>query len=142
MKKNLYSAFRKCHDFAQTNPERYLIFLKEHFTKTTPIFYSIVSKKKIDTLDGIMYAVELIEDIENPSYDAIAKCIINAESVFLWNDHCWGVAVDKAGKQIARKHVAAGDITTTPRGFEFNTQKKSRNKHVFLLFQIGLDPVE
>lgn len=133
MKKTLCPAFRKRHDFAQTNPERYLIFLKEHFTKTTPTFYSVSSKKKVDTKDGIMYAVDLVEDIENPSYDAIAKCIINGESVFLWNDHCWGVAVDKNGNEIARSIVELPG---------FNTQKKSRNKHTALLFQIGLDPVE
>jgi hypothetical protein len=131
-------AFRKTYDFAPQNPERYLIFLKEYFTRTSPTFYSVICQEQVDTIDGIMFALELAKDIENPDYDTIAECIINGETIYLWQDHCWGVGVDKNGEEVRsafqsrRRRDWAKAITCKP----------VSSKQTILLFQIGIDPVE
>ncbi len=130
-------AFKKRFDFASTNPERYLIFLKEHFTKTKPRFKSVLSKTRVDTVDGVMFAVDIVDDIENPNLDTIAECVVNGETIFLWNDHCWAVAVDKDEKEIIScryfgEFILTGDANN----------KIVMEKTTVLLFQIGLDPVE
>jgi len=130
-------AFRKRYDFTPHNPEKYLIFLKEHFTKTKPHFLSVVAKQRVQTTDGEMYAVDVADDIENPTFETIAECVINGEHIFLWNDHCWGVAVDKDGKEVRSRNWFDGFIMT-----KAARNKLAGEKRTVLLFKIGIDPVE
>lgn len=134
------NAFKKVHDFAQRNPERYLMFLKRHFIRTEPTFRSVVDKRRVDTSDGEMYAVTIADDIDNPDYDAIAECVINGETIYLWNDHCWAVAVDKDGKEIkSRQDPWYSSFTMKP---EARKRMIESARVTVLLFRIGIDPVE
>jgi|2_EtaG_2_1085320.scaffolds.fasta_scaffold00326_29 hypothetical protein len=139
-------AFRKRYDFTTSDPEKYLIFLKKYFTKTKPSFYSVLSSQRVNTPDGVMYAVDLAEDIENPDYDTIAECFINGAPIYLWQDHCWGVAVDKNGEEISRCIISMPvdwELCGKLEGFDkFSKKSKPSNKRTALLFQIGTDPVE
>lgn len=126
------NAFKRRHEFALRDPEKYRIFLKKHFTSTRPKFWSIIEKCRVRTRDGIMYALTLSEDIENPNHDTIAECVVNGEMVYLWNDQCWGMAVDHKDKPVSR--------TIMP--LPFNPHQTSCKRKSVLLYRIGTEPVE
>jgi hypothetical protein len=79
----------------------------------------------------LMFAEDCVDDIENPEYDTIAECTINGEQIYLWQDHCWGIAVDKNGKEILKR--------TMPITFNLKVAIETTS---MLLFQIGIAPVE
>lgn len=94
-------AFKK--KYLYSNQEKYRLFLKRKFTTLTPNWYSVSSYTEVLTVDGPMFAVEIIQnEIENPSYEPIAEVWINDEYVYLWREHCWTVAVDKNNKPICK----------------------------------------
>jgi hypothetical protein len=84
------------------DPDRYRTFLASHLLELEPKFFGVKGKRKIDTPDGTMFIVHLIEETADPNLDIIAECFINNEDVYLWNDRCWTKAVDKNGKPITR----------------------------------------
>ena len=51
--------------------------------------------------------------------------------IYLWQDHCWGIAVDKNGKEILKR--------TMPITFNLKVAIETTS---MLLFQIGIAPVE
>jgi hypothetical protein len=126
----LKTALKKRHDFALGDPEKYMIFLKRHFTSTTPKFWSVIEQCQVLTRDGMMYALALSEDIENPNYDTIAECVINGDEIYLWNDRCWGVAEDE-GRPLSSLTVAVP-----------THKEMTHNRKTVLLYRIGTEPVE
>ncbi len=99
-------AFRK--DFPYQNPERYRLFLKKQFVTREPRYYSVAYYRKVETPDGPMYAMKIVQGLENPDLEPIAECWINNEYVYLWRGHCWTIAVDKANNRILNLHREEG----------------------------------
>lgn len=123
-------AFRKSFRFLKPeDSDRYLLFIKEHFTSVSPKFYSIIAKTKVETSDGIMYAIRFAEDLSNPNYEPIAECLINGLSVYLWREHCWVIADDKHGKDIIIKE-----------NIEFNKKSQTCNK-IMVIHRVDNKPV-
>jgi hypothetical protein len=93
-------AYKKKYDFG--DHEKYRLFLKEHLLKLSPRYYGVCACRRIDTSDGLMYAIKIVQDLENPHFEPIVEAWINDEFVYLWRDHCWAIAVDKNGKRIIK----------------------------------------
>lgn len=92
-------AFKK--RYLHSNPEKYRLFLKRVFTTLPPRWYSVAYFREIETTDGPMYAAKLVQNqIDNPALDPIAEVWINNEYVYLWNDQCYTIAVDKNNRPI------------------------------------------
>jgi len=140
-----YIAYKKRFDFALGNHDKYLLFLKKHFTETTPTFYIIIAKKRIKTTDGIMWMVSLAKDIENPEYDVIAECKINGENIYLWDNHCWGIALRKNGDPARTPVIEPNQRETRLRNqFDkiYKINQRSMICKTLLLFRIGTQEVE
>jgi len=112
------------------DPESYEIFLKKHFTRYKPTYYSVVSKETVDTEDGEMYRLEIVKTIEDPSYEIIAECRINNQMVYLWNDHCWTLATAN-GKLLISKTVSIPHVGS----------KKPLSAKI-VIYRVGIDKVE
>jgi len=135
-------AYKKSFDYlGEVENERYLAFLKRHFVQSEPNFYSVVSKTKVDTPDGVMYAVRINTELNDPNYEPIAECWINGYFFYLWRDLCWAIANDKNNK----------DIINFPNGKKFNPILKDNLNAInrlrqpcnktLILHTIGKDPV-
>lgn len=129
-------AYRKDYRFlSTTRAEKYSLFLKRNLLSLNPKYYVVVSRKQINTPDGVMYALRITGDVEFPDFEPIAECWINGSDIYLWRDRCWGIAVDEKGKEIKK-------LDEVPLGIDVKTvQTKPINKTV-LLFPIGVDEVE
>ena len=96
------NAYRRMFDFLNVfNGEQYLLFLRKHLLDGNPNYYAIISKKKIDTSDGVMYALRIGLDITDPNFEPIAECWINGQLLYLWRNYCWTIAVDSKGELLA-----------------------------------------
>jgi hypothetical protein len=84
------------------NPDKYQKFLADHLLELNPTFYGVKAKQSIDTIDGEMRIVHLIDETADPSIEVIAECFINGQNVYLWNDQCWLNAVTNNGDPIVR----------------------------------------
>ncbi len=125
-------AYKKKYDYG--NSEKYRIFLKQNLLKLQPRYYSVSGCKRIDTTDGIMYAVSIIQDIENPALEPIIEAFINDEYIYLWRDHCWAIAVDKEGSRIVTQSDCDPDI------LNIAIPEKAYDK-IMVIHRIGLDTV-
>lgn len=102
----LIKANRRIFDYLEPeltgydNSRNYLCFLQKHLLHCNPYFYCVLSKKQINTQDGIMYAVKIGFDINDPNYEPIAECWINGQLLYFWRDYCWTIAVDDEGNSI------------------------------------------
>jgi hypothetical protein len=145
-RKKRIKAYRKHFSFALADQDKYLLFLKNHFQKTEPRFYSVVAKKQVQGMDCKVWMLTLDKDIENPNHEVIAECTINSEKIYLWRDHCWGIAVNKEGKPL----YYAEQLAMTP---QFPAGSSSQQKHMMrfdncigrhtiIVFRIGNQIVE
>ncbi len=139
-------AYKRQYDFGHT--ERYRIFIKNNLLTLNPAYYSIVAAKKVLTVDGEMYGVKIVREIQNPNLEMIAECYINGEYVYLWNDYCWAVAVNKDKHSIAKVIVddkedmcTFGSLGNAHWSATFNRPTGVGTK-VLLLYRIGTSKVE
>ncbi len=132
-------AFKK--RYVYSNPEKYRLFLKKRFTQLEPRWYSIAYYQEVETSDGPMFAVKIVQgEIENPHLEPIAEVWINDEYVYLWRDHCWTIAVDKDNKPICKlPEGKAWHMVFDPD--QFTLPPKHCNK-VLILHRIGSQTVE
>lgn len=126
-------AFRK--DFPYQNPERYRLFLKKQFVTREPRYYSVAYYRKVETPDGPMYAMGIVQGLENPELEPIAECWINNEYVYLWRGHCWTVAVDKDNARILKL------ISRSDGLFEASVIPPPCDK-TLIIHKVGTDTVE
>ena len=94
-----YSAFKPEIGFLG-GEEKYQLFLKKHMLDLEPKYYAVVHNRKIDTPSGVMIVLHITTDIEHPGFEPIAEGWINGRFIYLWREHCWGVAVTSSEKQI------------------------------------------
>ncbi len=87
------------------NADKYRVFLKNRFLNLKPTYYVVSANTEVDTPDGPMCAITITADIENPEQEPIAEIFINSEFVYLWQNHCWVVAVDKKDRPISTAHI-------------------------------------
>lgn len=83
-------------------PEKYERLIAANILVARPKFYNVLRSGYITTVDGLMVAMELGEDISDPDFAPIAEFVVNGHSYFWWNDAVWGVAVAKNGVPVAR----------------------------------------
>ena len=124
-------AHKTRYSFADTpeKAERYRVFLKEHILELSPKYYGITDKQKVLTPDGVMYAVKLVPELDDPAYEIIAECWVNNVHIYLWRDRCWMAAVDKNKRLIVdAKWSQAGTL------FHLDEQPLSKT---MIIFQIG-----
>ena len=127
-------AYKKHFSFALTDQNKYLQFLKNHFQQTEPRFYSVVARKQVQGIDCKVWIVTLDNDIENPNNEIIAECTINNEKIYLWRDHCWGIAVDKKGNPMCYTKqftLLRKKVSSTMRFDDYI------GRHTIIIFQIG-----
>jgi hypothetical protein len=100
--------YKKTYGF--DNPEKYRVFLKRHLIKLSPRYYSVASWRRVETVDGPMYALKIIMDaVDNPNLEVIAEAWINDEYIYLWRDHCWAIAVDKDNRSVLKEEHTADE---------------------------------
>lgn len=94
VKPNYFLAHRKRYSFASSAQyiDKYRRFLSTHLMELKPVFYSVVSKREIDTTDGPMCVVKLVLDTADPQFDVIAECFINGSHIYFWQNKCWELA--------------------------------------------------
>lgn len=132
-------AYRKTYRFlSSTRAEKYSLFLKRNLLDLNPKYYVVVSRKQVDTIDGVMYALRITTDLEFPDFEPIAECWINGSDIYLWRDKCWGIAVDEEGKEIKRLDRKV----MTPLVDDVSNARKNPINKTVLLFPIGVDEVE
>lgn len=125
-------AFRKSFDYLDTQAsEKYLLFLKQHFTNSKPNYYCVATKNKVNTPDGIMYAIRIDLELADPKYEPIAEIWINGHYMYFWRDHCWTIAKDKNNNDIVN-YQDGGNL--------FSKKHEPRNK-TMVIHQVGTDPV-
>lgn len=128
-------AYRKTLDFLpQQQIEKYLLFLKKHALDVSPQYYVVVESRPVMTTDGPMYAVRISTDIEDPEFEPIAESWINNQIIYVWQDQCWGIAVNKDGKQMLKYEVEP------PQPISF-INKAPYSAKTALIFQIGQDKI-
>ena len=95
-------AYKARYSFADTpaKAEKYRAFLMEHILELSPKYYGVTDKVKVLTPEGVMYAVKLVKELDNPEYEIIAECWVNSVHIYLWRDKCWMQAVDKERRPI------------------------------------------
>jgi len=138
-------AYRKTYRFlSKTRAEKYSLFLKKNLLDLDPKYYVVVNRKRVDTIDGVMYALRITTDIECPGFEPIAECWINGSHIYLWRDKCWGIAVDRNGKEIMRYcDVDSSQIRQRLQAENSpEMQRKLYYNKTILLFPIGVDKVE
>src|SRR5262245_43595221 len=77
---------------SQNKSNNYLMFLKKNLLANDPYYYGVAAARLVDTREGPMYAIRIIEDIENPEFEPIAECTLNGRFYYLWRDRCWAIA--------------------------------------------------
>ena len=95
------AAFKAQLPFCE-DTDRYYVFLKQQLLKSEPTLYVVSQRKRINTQDGIMYTLRIVQDIEIPDLEPIAECWINSVLIYLWRDHCWTIAVNRHGQPIIK----------------------------------------
>jgi hypothetical protein len=55
-------------------------------------YHSVISWKNIDTADGQMLLFDLSDDINDPTADVIAECIINMRHYYVYKDSVYALA--------------------------------------------------
>lgn len=135
-------AFKKNYGFlSEQRAEKYSIFLKKNLLNLKPKYYVITQCKKIITYDCVMYALCITTNIEFHNHEPIAECWINGSDIYLWRDRCWGIAVDKNNKEIAKTdslHKSTGLIAVLTDAMTARTTPVNKT---ILIFQIGTDEV-
>lgn len=132
-------AYMKMFDYLGVGKsEKYLAFLKKHFKESNPNFYSVAAKRRVNTEDGIMYAVRLDIEIADPTLEPIAESWINGHYFYLWRDLCWCIAIDEDGRDLA--HSVQGYIGEAVGRISVNPKSKPCNK-TLIIHPIGRDPV-
>jgi hypothetical protein len=83
-----------------------------------------------------MYAIKIIEDLENPELEPIAECWLNNYYFYLWRNECWTIAADKTGKAILQN--------CGPKWSEVNDAQHpaTRCKKVLVIYKLGDHDVE
>lgn len=136
----LYHAYHKKFDWLSSDARsrKYLHFLKSHFEEGKPHFYSVASSEPITTPHGDMYAIKIIEDLENPELEPIAECWLNGYYFYLWRASIWTIATDKTGKAVLRNYF------TTSQWSEVNdcSHPATRGKKVLIIYKLGDQDVE
>jgi len=127
---NQFKVYKKAYEFATgVFHDKYLEFVNSHLLELKPTFYAIRGRRKIETPDGVMYAVHLISDTADPKFDIIAECFINGEYIYLWQDKAWLNAVDEKGNPVSKEMTKPG---------EFNADEESVTpEKIIVLYQIG-----
>lgn len=96
-------AYKRKFDYLdKTQSKEYLSFLKRHFVGGNANFYSVAKQTKLNTPDGIMYALNLVTELNNPDLEPIAESWINGRILYLWRDQCWVIAKNKFGRDIMK----------------------------------------
>lgn len=119
--------------------EKYLIFLKQQILKLEPKFYAVIHNREITTPDGKMHALHITTDIEHPGFESIAEGWINNQFIYLWRNHCWGIAVNKSDKQMIQYDNRSINPITI-KGFGLELRSSYLNKAI-LIFKIGIDEI-
>lgn len=127
-------AYHKRFDFV-TDSGKYLLFLKQNLKNINPLFYSVAYCREVKTTDGPMYAIRIITELDDPSLEPIAECLINNQFVYLWRNHCWSVAVDQNGSELIR-------MGTINEGLPFIYKKSQPCHKTLLIHKIGTEPIE
>ena len=127
-------AYQKSYGFLSgQRAEKYSLFLKKHLLSLNPKYYVVVGQKRIITSGGEMFALRISTAVESFGLEPIAECWINGSDIYLWQDKCWGIAVDKNGNEIKKMDKSWQNVK---RSFSFPINK------TVLLFPIGTDEVE
>lgn len=140
----LYSGMKLINAYkrkAYYSDERYRCFLKQNLLTFNPIYYSIVAAQCIETPVGQMYAVQLVKDIEDPQYEAIAEVWLNHEFVYLWRDHCWLIAVDQKEQWIVKLTLGTTKYHSDSLLLDVNNIPIPCNK-TMVIHQVGVTPIE
>lgn len=134
---NKIRANRRMFDYlGLVSSPSYLRFLQKHLLDGSPNFYCVLSKKKVDTQDGTMYAVRLGLDINDPSYEPIAECWINGQLLYLWRDYCWAIAINDAGEALAYEVCDGKAATKLDDSLKYRT---NRIEKMLILHHISND---
>lgn len=108
-------AYKTQYSFADTpeKAERYRVFLKQHILELSPKYYGVTDVQRVLTPDGVMYAIRLVPELADPSYEIIAECWVNNVHIYLWRDTCWMIAVDKHRGLIVNSKLSQHTESTT-----------------------------
>jgi hypothetical protein len=129
-------AYKKSYNFLSgQRAEQYSLFLKKNLLSLNPKYYVVVGQKRIITSDGEMFALRISTAVESYGLEPIAECWINGSDIYLWQDRCWGIAIDKDGNEI--KNLQITGLETTIKALRLKPIDKT-----VLLFPIGTDKVE
>lgn len=135
-------AYKKKYDYQ--HPERYRRFLKQHLLVLTPIYYAVVAQRQLDTPDGMMWALSLKHhSIDDPTLELAAECWLNGEYIYLWQNWCWGIAVNDRGHPILQYHNNIIDSVLSPwhqssvDDDDFTTIHQPCNK-ALVIYQLGI----
>ncbi len=130
-------AYRRRYDYQ--NQERYRIFLKQQLLEQTPRLYTVAAHRQVLTTDGLMYVLKIVQaTLDDPTIEVIAECRLNGEYVYLWRDHCWGIATDAQNQPVINYHLDL-DLKCGPTTLY---EVPAPCNKVLLLYQIGSTQVE
>jgi hypothetical protein len=104
----MVKAFHKKFEFGSS--ERYRLFLKKHLLKLNPRYYSIAYYRRVGTTSGEMFALKIVQELQNPGLEPIAECWINDQYVYVWRDQCWMVATDERGRQVLKEEGPENEV--------------------------------
>jgi hypothetical protein len=78
--------------YPYSNPERYRFFLKRFILDNPPKYYSAEVIETVETLDGPMFKLTLINDLTDPNLEPVGEVKMNGEYWYLWRNCFWAVA--------------------------------------------------
>ncbi len=134
-------AYHKKYDYG--SPEKYRLFLKKNFLTLEPTYYSVASCTEVDTVEGPMYAIHIVSGaLENPELETIAEVWINDEFVYLWRDHCWGIAVNKDNHPIITSKKPQWSMTASVGKKTIINQRPQTCDKSILIHKIGHQAIE
>lgn len=143
--------YRQTFNFINnTKAEKYLLFLKRQALELNPNFYAVTNNREVDTCDGKMYTLRITNDIESPEFETIAELFINNQHIYIWRDHCWGIAVNSNGNEIVLP--CQSNLVYRPGGIILSkrhsgvTRSMSVNPGIpfnktIIVFKIGVDKI-
>lgn len=106
---------------------KYSLFLRDKIFNLEPNIYAVIAAKSIETTHGIMYMVSISSShLESPDNEPIAEFWINGHNIYIWKDRCWGIAINKYGKEVVMPN---------------NELNPTNSRKTMVLFQIGEDKI-
>lgn len=114
---------------------KYIHFLSQFVLHQKPTLFSVTQRKRIDTLDGPMYILHLVDDVANPEFEIIAEVILNGNFIYYWRNSYWTVA------QAAQIESYQDGILVVPSAIAVlaKTEKKYRKAVTLVIYEIKAD---